>query len=154
MKRACFLIVFSLLIARSAEGQYRPVDNWPTFALSFSSGFFNGVGDVLQFKYVSSRFCCNNLNQQYWNPKISWKNKYWHGSPANGAKFPGSTGPLVFLTDAWHLSKTLSLTSIQIGVLTHERKKPRKLWHDIADLLILKLSFSAGWWAANKILIR
>ncbi len=143
-----FLWFFGVICPASCQG-YKPLRNWPVFALSFASGSFNGVGDTMQFHYGRSVFR-NFENQQYWNPDLSWRNKYWHGQPENGAKFPGSTGPLVFLTDAWHLSKTLSLTSIQIAVPLYE--KPRKFKYIVFDLLITKAAFGAGWIFANEIL--
>lgn len=43
--------------------------------------------------------------QNWWNPNISWKNKYKNNDPTQGPKFFGSTTFLVWLTDAWHFSK-------------------------------------------------
>jgi hypothetical protein len=57
------------------------------------------ICDIISFHYDSSVF--KNLNQNWWNPLMSWKNKYeW---------FPKSisltwlfSNPLVLFTDAWH----------------------------------------------------
>jgi hypothetical protein len=67
-------------------------------------GFFEAVMDKLQFHYNKSVFK-NFKNQQFWNPKISWKNKWKNGDKDKGEKFPFSSTLFVFTTDAWHLAK-------------------------------------------------
>jgi hypothetical protein len=67
-------------------------------------GFFEAVMDKIQFHYNKSIFR-NFKNQQFWNPKISWKNKWKNGDKNNGEKFPFSSTIFVFTTDAWHLGK-------------------------------------------------
>ena len=46
----------------------------------------------------------------------SWKNKYADETWTT-PKFPGSTGILVFVTDAWHLFKFVRNLSISIAVM-------------------------------------
>lgn len=65
-------------------------------------GFFEGLMDKINFHYDSSRFS-NYQNQSFFNPTISWKNKY--KEDLKTPKFKGSTTWLVFTTDAWHLFK-------------------------------------------------
>ena len=40
---------------------------------------------------------------------VSWKNKYKNGDVKQGRKFYGSMTFLVFITDGWHLFKSLML---------------------------------------------
>ncbi len=68
-----------------------------------------GVMDTLQFHFETSRF--KKKNPAFWNPKISWRNKYKNGDPAQGPRFPLSATVLVFLTDGWHLFSTLAMAS-------------------------------------------
>lgn len=74
--------------------------------LAFSAGGAKGVSDTLQFHYSSSVFVEKDAN--YWNPSISWKNKYtdWDNGDKS-AKFPLSTSVLVAFTDGWHLSQLI-----------------------------------------------
>ena len=81
----------------------------PTLALLFLSGAANGLEDVLQFHYADFRQVHPNANEQWWNPELSWRNKYKNGDPAQGRRFPGSTSVLVATTDAWHLAKATRL---------------------------------------------
>lgn len=61
----------------------------------------NAIMDIIQFKYYESIFS-KLKNDKWWNPEISWKNKWKNGDVEQGPKFFGSTTFLVFITDAWH----------------------------------------------------
>lgn len=78
------------------------------------AGLFNGVMDTLQFHYESSIFPRGSL---FWNPAISWRNKYKNGDSSQGPRFPGSTTIFVFLTDGWHLMKTLNLGFYRLALV-------------------------------------
>jgi hypothetical protein len=67
-------------------------------------GFFEAVMDKLQFHYDKSVFK-SFKKQQFWDPKISWRNKWKEGEKENGERFLFSSTLLVFTTDAWHLAK-------------------------------------------------
>ena len=79
------------------------------------SGFSESIMDKLQFHYYDSIF--NKLkNKLFWNPEISWKNKYKNGNPEEGEKFRFSSSLFVGLTDGWHLFKLIKNTSLFFGV--------------------------------------
>ena len=80
------------------------------------AGISEGVMDTIQFHYTTSIFF-NCKKQLFWDPEISWKNKYKNGDPKQGPKFPFSITLLVGLTDAWHFFKLLRNLFIFIGVL-------------------------------------
>ena len=80
------------------------------------AGISEGVMDTIQFHYSTSIFF-HFKKQLFWDPEISWKNKYKNGDPKQGAKFPFSITLLVGLTDAWHFFKLLRNLFIFIGVL-------------------------------------
>ncbi len=71
------------------------------------AGICKGVMDTLQFHFETSIF--KDKNPVFWNPKISWKNKYKNRDPEQGPRFPLSVTLLVFLTDGWHLFSTFSM---------------------------------------------
>lgn len=77
-------------------------------------GVVNAVMDTLRDKFKESVF--SSWNENFWNPLKSWKNKWKNGDPAQGERFPLSSTALVFLTDAWHLSKWLMFTFIEIAI--------------------------------------
>lgn len=77
----------------------------------------NAVMDKLDFHYGRSIF--KDLNPQYWNMRgESWKNKWKNGDPKQGERFFLSSTVLVFLTDAFHLFKTLQLTFFQLAIIS------------------------------------
>ena len=82
-------------------------------ACQIIGGWANSVMDTLAHHYSSSKFS-DKTNQLWWNPSISWRNKYKDGDPKKGPKFFGSTTFLVFTTDAWHFYKWILLGMLPI----------------------------------------
>ena len=66
--------------------------------LIFLAAMSEAIMDNLQFHYYKSIFS-NRKSQQFWNPLISWSNKYKNGDKNLGEKFIGSTTVFVGLTD-------------------------------------------------------
>ena len=66
-------------------------------------GISEAIMDKLQFHYSLSVF--SKFNPLFWNPEISWKNKWKNGDNLQGEKFWLSSTLFVFTTDAWHLFK-------------------------------------------------
>lgn len=95
---AVLIIAFPTLMKR-LWGYLRPL------ALSFSIlvviGMADGFRDTLQFHYSSSRVARWD-NPEYYNPNISWRNKYKNGDPAQGEKFWGSTTVFVVSIPFWY----------------------------------------------------
>jgi len=83
--------------------------------LLFISSVANGIMDKLMFHYAISIF--KNLNPSFWNPLVSWKNKWKNGNKSEGERFLGSSTIFVNLTDAWHLFKSIMSNSIRIIVV-------------------------------------
>ena len=68
----------------------------------------NAICDKLVHHWDKSIFK-GYKNERFWNPEISWKNKWKDGDPKNGEAFPFSSGIMVWVTDAWHLFKSIGL---------------------------------------------
>ena len=66
------------------------------------SGLCRGLREVIQFRYNNFKQVFPKINDLWWNPQISWKNKYEDGDPTKGEKFLFSTTLFVFVTDAFH----------------------------------------------------
>jgi len=84
----------------------------PSMALLFISGAADGFGDVLQFHYREFEQVFPNANEQWFNPELSWRNKYKNGDPSQGRRYPGSISVFVAGTDAWHATKLTRLTTL------------------------------------------
>ena len=87
-----------------------------SIVLLIIAGIGKAVMDTLQFHFSTSVF--KNLVLNYWwNPSISWRNKYKNKDPEQGEAFLGSTTVFCFLTDAWHFAQFIYLRSIMAVVV-------------------------------------
>lgn len=104
--------------------------------LIFLAGVCNSIMDVLSFRYEISRF--DKLeNDKWFNPSISWKNKWKDGDSKKGERFLGSSTVFVFLTDAWHFFKTLMLLLIAVSIIFY---KP--MINSYIDIIIIYGTFT------------
>jgi hypothetical protein len=110
------LLAFILLSVSFSFGQ----KNWKRYLFTGSSMFISGALDgtieSLSYHYNNGfKLRCKNVNNQFWDPAISWQNKYKNGNCNMGEKFYGSTSVFAFTTDAYHLLRTCKRT---VGGLT------------------------------------
>ena len=71
--------ILFLLISTSCFGQkreFRLIEEIPSMSAMFLAGAFNGVSQDLLFHYNEFETTFPNANSQYWDPEISWANKY------------------------------------------------------------------------------
>lgn len=76
----------------------------------------NALMDTLQFHWYKFRWD-QKVNPQYWNPELSWKNKYINGKPKDGLKYKGVWGFMANFLDAWHLFKMIMVISLALSVI-------------------------------------
>jgi hypothetical protein len=79
------------------------------------SGISKGIQDQLMFHW--GKGWTSKLNPLFWNPAVSWKNKYKNGDPEQGEKFWGSTTIFVGFTDAWHLFANLRENANRLAII-------------------------------------
>ena len=80
----------------------------------FLAGALNGINQDLLFHYHEFESTFPNANPQFWNPELSWRNKYLNGDPTQGEKFPGSSTVFAGFTDGYHstiLARNLFITT-------------------------------------------
>lgn len=80
----------------------------------FLAGAANGVAEDLQFHYGEFENTFPNANPEFWNPDLSWRNKYLNGDPGQGPAYFGSTTFLASTTDGYHAAvaaRTFLLTT-------------------------------------------
>lgn len=82
------------------------------------AAILNGVMDVLANHFKESIF--SRFRWYWWNPTMSWENKWRRGRKENGERFPGSSTVFVWLTDAWHLFKGLMLISVMAAIIFYK----------------------------------
>lgn len=71
--------------------------------------------DIIYDRFHESIF--KNLDDSWWDPTFSWRNKYRRRSQYLGPKFFGSTTIFSFVTDAASMFKFIHLNSLFIGLL-------------------------------------
>lgn len=157
MKAATLTVMLLLPCCLFAQGQLKAYRqhvqrNWPTYALSFVGGYADGTADALAHHYSRSIFPQSGPRRQYFDPAISWENKYMDWPTDTRPAYPGAKTWLVWTTDAWHLSKTVRNKCMQIAPFTYKADKgrtERKRWWVLADFALASLTFSAGWHFAD-----
>lgn len=100
------------------------------------------VMDTLQFHYMNSVFK-NFKNNIFWDPEISWRNKYKKGDPSKGPKFLFSDTLFVGFTDAWHLFKMFRTFFISLGVF-FILDQFTTFWVSVIITVTLRIFFGIG----------
>lgn len=93
-------------------------------------------------------------NMQFWDNRLSWRNKYKYGQPENGPAYLGSTNVLVWTTDAKHLFGTLHRSTLFGAGVCIGIGQRRPAWHYLLDAGISFLAFSAGFHATYSLCFR
>ena len=86
-------------------------DFWAMSSM-FVSGFSDGTSELIKWDYESFEKYYGDSNDEWWNPDISWKNKYKNGDQNQGAAFFGSRTFLVGVTDGYHAARSLRNLSL------------------------------------------
>jgi len=129
---ALLLIIVLTLVTLKCNAQYDWKKQIAPAILVLVAGSAEGVMDGLQFHYDG--------NHPFWQPDISWRNKYKNKDPQQGKTFAGKY--FVAATDGWHLMKfTRNATLFTAFTLKVGEKK--KWWVYMAEI--------AGYWALNRI---
>ena len=130
---ALFFLFFSVLTSLSGQ-KY----NWKRAvlpaALSGISGASWGLHEATAYHWSAFQKRFPKANPNYWNPDISWKNKWKNGDVEQGEAFMGSSTVFVSFTDAKHmLASVHRLSTFGAGLtITIGEKKPLK--HYLADV--------------------
>lgn len=157
MKTYTSLLLFAVafLLSVHSDGQSKFKKYFVTGSSQFFSGFLDGTIESISYHYEDGfkpRFKRIKINDQFWNPAISWKNKYKNGDCAAGPKFQGSTNVFAFTTDAYHLLRTTKRTIdgytlayyINDGYCNKQLTKKQKLKAAVRDFFILTAIRCAG----------
>jgi hypothetical protein len=127
-------------------------------SLVFASGFVDGIEETLKFNYKSFKAVHPSANDQFWNPKYSWINKYKNYSQSNKeeAYFLSKTA-LVWTTDGYHLtrfaSNTIVLTAVAISVSDIREFKGKKLLLVMGKrILLMTVARGLGQYCSYKLI--
>jgi hypothetical protein len=122
----------------------------------FLAGASEGVMDKINFHYFKSIFREEDkFNQKFWNPEISWENKY-KDIVNYEPKFWGSTTFFVAFTDAWHFFQLINNFLVFLGLFLmifstyyfvedcFSRYDDYFVTFSIVSVIICRLSYGAG----------
>jgi len=119
----------------------------------YISGAAKGMSDVLMFHYGNFQHIHPGADSQFWNPAISWRNKWKNGDPAQGEAFPFSSTVFCPFLDGWHASNGLAKVSC-IGAVVIKIGHKKKLRYYLYDFVVYSLAYSAGFWTTYEIIYR
>lgn len=98
------LLILLLLASFTGHTQLRDLLRDPAFWVGNSAAMIGGAADgtneVISHHYYKFEAVFPRANDQYWNPNLSWTNKYQN-------PFPGKTTLLVWTTDGYHMTRAV-----------------------------------------------
>ena len=122
-------------------------------SLIFLSGMADGTAEALKYRYPEFKKVFPNANDQFWNPNLSWTNKYRNGDYLQGEKFLGSTTVFVWTTDGYHMVRAIRNCSMILAVtLNFGDLKP--WYYYIIEGIIYYVSYTSGFTTTYGILFR
>tara|TARA_R100001509_G_scaffold17744_1_gene8919 strand:+ start:846 stop:1487 length:642 start_codon:yes stop_codon:yes gene_type:complete len=127
--------------------EYYPTDmKWKREILPvtsmFLAGALNGVNQDLLFHYHEFQNTFPNANPDFWDPSISWVNKYKNGDPLQGEAFPGSSTIFVAATDGYHATVAGRNLMITTAICLSPKTKGWKPF--VKRTLLYSLSYGLG----------
>lgn len=92
----------------------------------------NAIMDTITYHWYSSVFC-GNVNRIWWDPEISWRNKYKQQEPYNGLRKWWIFD--VPCTDAWYTFKSSMVVLIVLAIITFDCTIIR-FWYEYIIMII------------------
>lgn len=121
-------------------------------SLLFAAGCTDGMTETMKFHYEVFQEAFPNADTLFWDPSISWRNKYKNNDPEQGPKFFGSTTFLVGVTDSYHMSRTLR-NSFVFGAIAFKIGAPKEKWYVyVCEFIGGGLIYKAGFWTTYEVI--
>lgn len=109
------------------------------------AGVCKGLMDLISFHWSKAPEWMKS-REGFWNPKLSWRNKWKDGQPEKGEAYLFSSSLLVAFTDGWHLLQMVFLTSIATALALLIK------FGEWKDRKIQLLVFSIKWLAVRALI--
>ena len=113
-------------------------------AMVFIAGASKGFNETLQFHWKEFKRQFPGANTQWFNPSVSWKNKYKNGDMNAGAKYPLSTSVLIMFTDQYHLNNFINKTAWASALVIKMGEGKKRFKYYLLDFLYYTLCHQAG----------
>lgn len=119
----------------------------------FVAGWADGTAELSKWHYDAFEDFYGNVNDQFFNPNESWRNKYKNGEPSQGEAYFGSTTFLVGTTDSYHALR--SLRNISIGATFFIMPKCEWDWKRMLfRIFVYTVANRAGFWLGYELPLR
>lgn len=148
----CSLAGYSQSLIRYAFTDF-PSKNWKSASLMYVAGFADGHAELLSHHYYKFERTFPNANPQFWNPELSWVNKYKNGDPNQGPKYFGSTNAFVLATDGYHACKFVQKSAI-VAALVIKIGEKKKLKFYIVDAVMYLVTYTLGFYTSYSWMYR
>ena len=113
------------------------------FTLILTASICNAVMDITSHKFHQSIFNSSKFNPLFWNPSVSWKNKYINGDVNQGRKqwiiFGLKINIHPSFTDSWHLFKSIMIFCLMGAVVLYNS---HGLIYDLGLFIIYGISWN------------
>jgi hypothetical protein len=108
------------------------------------SSFFESEMDILTHDYQRSLAVRFGWSYYFWNPTISWRNKWKNGNKEDGEDYWGSSTFFVWRTDGWHLCKFLRnrFFSLALTVAVYQDFTHKGFWVFVITYVVLGVAQS------------
>ena len=124
------------------------------YSSAFVAGFAEGTMDAISFHYDSFQKVHPNANPQFWNPQLSWENKWRNGNKIEGEKFIGSSTFLVWTTDGWYGLKAVNRLATFGATITIVNGDKKKWTYYAKELLISYAANRAGFYTSYNLIYK
>lgn len=112
------------------------------YSFMFVGGASEGFSEELQHHYSKVKEKFPNMNDNFFNPQISWSNKYKNGDPTQGEAYFGSTTIFVAGTDGYHAFRGISKGALIGGLITFQKGKT--FWKTVGEAVISMGFYTLG----------
>lgn len=92
------------------------------------SGVADGLNQVVRHDYAAFKRAFPGANDQWFDPSVSWMNKYKDRNPDNGPAYWLSTSLLVAPTDFDHTTQTIERFSYSLVIALHPYDRNKPFW--------------------------
>lgn len=120
------------------------------YSFMFVGGASEGFSEELQHHYSKVKEKFPNMNDNFFNPQISWSNKYKNGDPTQGEAYFGSTTIFVAGTDGYHAFRGISKGALIGGLVTFQKGKT--FWKTVGEAVISMGFYTLGKGSTHYIL--
>lgn len=143
------ILIALLVITSSASAQVTFKSEWKSATAIFASGMFDGSAELVKWHYKDFQKVFPGADPQFFDPNVSWSNKWKNGNPDEGPRFIGSTTVFVGATDWYHMARTFRNTFMVLSITLAEKHSNWKQW--VFRLAIYAVAYHAGFWVGYEI---